>query len=71
MKRNVENLIKTNVIVDFITQNGLDECSFSKLCKISIKQLHLLLKSSGECGLSTVVKVAKVMNIDFVSLFNK
>lgn len=70
MKRIFKGLIKVKVIKDFMRKNGLDIKKLSQLSGVSVYIIRAILSGNSSAGLTHLLKIARVMGVNFVDLLN-
>lgn len=70
MKRIYKNLIKVDVIKKFMRKNGLDIKKLSQLSGVSLYMMRVILSGNSSAGLTHLLKIARVMGVNFVDLLN-
>ncbi len=70
MKRIFKGLIKVKVIKDFMRKNGLDIKKLSQLSGVSVYIIRAILSGNSNIGLLHLLKIARVMGVNFVDLLN-
>lgn len=70
MKRIFKGLIKVKVIKDFMRKNGLDIKKLSQLSGVSVYIIRAILSGNSNIGLLHLLKIARVMSVNFVDLLN-
>lgn len=67
----MENLIKTELITDYITKNKLTKTKFCKLCNISYSVYVKIMSNQYNFCIVSLFKIAKLLNIEVKDLCNK
>lgn len=70
MKRIYKNLIKVDVIKKFMRENGLGIKKLSQLSGVSLYMMRVILSGNSSAGLTHLLKIARVMGVNFVDLLN-
>lgn len=70
MKRIFKGLIKVKVIKNFMRKNGLDIKKLSQLSGVSVYIIRAILSGNSNIGLLHLLKIARVMSVNFVDLLN-
>lgn len=70
MKRIFKGLIKVKVIKDFMRENGLGIKKLSQLSGVSLYMMRVILSGNSSAGLTHLLKIARVMSVNFVDLLN-
>lgn len=70
MKRIFKGLIKVKVIKNFMRKNGLDIKKLSQLSGVSVYIIRAILSGNSNIGLLHLLKIARVMGVNFVDLLN-
>ena len=65
----MENLIKTELIENFMSEKKLSKVGFCKECKISVATLNKILRNNDNLRIIALFKIAKVMKINISDLF--
>ena len=65
----MENIIKTELIENYIKDNQLSKTKFCKICKICPSTLKKIFNNE-DVNLIALFKIARVMNIHIHQLFN-
>lgn len=63
------NLIKTELIENYIKQHDLSKNKFCKLCKISPSVLKKIMKTQRNFYIIALFKIAKIINLEVYQLF--
>lgn len=58
----MENLIRTDLIVNYMNENGLSKTQFCKLCKISVSTFNRILNGEN-IRLISLFRIAKTMKV--------
>lgn len=66
----MKDIIKTEIIENFIQENNISKTQFCKLCKINLKTLNKILSNNTDFGVIALFKIAKVMKIQVYQIFN-
>ena len=70
MKRIYKDLIKVDVIKKFMRENGLGIKKLSQLSGVSLYMMRVILSGNSSAGLTHLLKIARVMGVNFVDLLN-
>lgn len=70
MKRIFKGLIKVKVIKNFMRKNGLDIKKLSQLSGVSVYIIRAILSGNSNIGLLHLLKIARVMSVNFVDLLS-
>lgn len=70
MKRIFKGLIKVKVIKKFMRENGLDIKKLSQLSGVSVYIIRAILSGNSNIGLLHLLKIARVMSVNFVDILN-
>ena len=70
MKRIYKNLIKVDVIKKIMRENGLGIKKLSQLSGVSLYMMRVILSGNSSAGLTHLLKIARVMGVNFVDLLN-
>ena len=65
-----ENLIKIEIIKDYIGQNKLSKTKFAEMCKLSVNTLNKILNNQTNVYVIALFKIAKVLNMPVHLLCN-
>lgn len=67
----MENIIKTEVILEFMEKNNLSPTAFCKFCKISKSSYDKIMNNDLRVKIKTVLKIMVAMKIRLNQLVNK
>ena len=67
-RKTITGLVKIDLIKKFMKENKLSIKSFSKDCGIGIGSLRYILSDKCNFCFKNLIKIARVMNIDFRKL---
>ena len=59
----MNDLIRTELIENYISENGLSKTQFCKLCKISVSTLNRVLNGEN-VNLTSIFRIAKTMKVE-------
>lgn len=65
----MKDLIKTEIIESYITDNHISKTQFCKMCNISLSTLKKIFTNK-DIRLNALFKIAKVIGIKVYQLFN-
>ena len=65
----MNNLIKTELIENYLKENKLTKAQFCKICNISPSTFKRIM-SNGNFRINALFKVARVIEIKFYQIFN-
>lgn len=63
-------IIKVEIIKNYMINNNLSKKSVCKLCKISYETLQKILHNQYNFRVNAIFKVAKFLNVEVTELFN-
>ena len=66
----MKDLIKTEVIEQFLNENNLSKAKFCKMCNISATTLNKILSNNTNFNLIALFRIAKVLNLKVCQMFN-
>lgn len=66
----MKNIIKTELIENFVKKNNLSKCKFCKMCKISQSTLDKIMTNSENFRIIALFKIARVLKIQVFEMFN-
>lgn len=64
-------MINTELILDYMKDNGLSKAAFCRQCKISTGTLQKLLSGNYKINVIVLFKIARVLNIEISALILK
>ena len=67
----MKNIIKIELIENYIHTHNLTKKIFCVQCKIRIEELEKILTNNLDINILSLFKVAKILNIQLYELFNK
>lgn len=67
---NLQNVVNTQMIEDYITEKRLTKASFCRLCKIGTQTLDRML-SGKNFKINALFKVARALNVQVHKLLSK
>lgn len=67
----MENIIKTEVILEFMEKNNLSPTAFCRLCKISKSSYDKIMNNDLRVKIRTVLKIMVAMKIRLNQLVNQ
>ena len=67
---NMKNIIKTELIENFIKENNLSKSKFCKICKISQSTLNKIMTNSENLRIVALFKIARVLKIQVYQMLN-
>ena len=59
----MENIIKTEVILEFMEKNNLSPSAFCKFCKISKSSYDKIMHNNLQFRIKTILKIAIAMKV--------
>jgi len=66
----MEQLIKTELITEYIKNHNMGKNAFCKLCKISVGTLNKILSNSTNIRILALFKIARVLNMEICNFLN-
>ena len=66
----MKNIIKTELIIDYLKSNNLSKSKFCKLCKISYRTLNKILLGDTNFEVIALFRIAKMLGIQIHTIFN-
>ena len=63
------NDFNVKLILEYIKNNNLTNDEFCRICKISKKELNLVLKNNFNISSVVIAKIAKTLNIKLCEMF--
>ena len=66
----MKNIIKTELIENFVKENNLSKSMFCKMCKISQSTLNKIMTNSENFRIIALFKIARVLKIQVFEMFN-
>lgn len=65
----MKNLIKTEIIENYLQENNLSKTKFCKMCGISHSTFRKIMDNDSNSSLVALFKVVKVMKIHLYEIF--
>ena len=66
----MDNVIKTEIIENFLIEKKLSKSKFCKMCKITPVTLQKIIANKYNFRIGALFRMAKVMIIEFCEIFN-
>ena len=66
----MKNLIKTEIIENYMQKNNISKARFCKLCNISVSTLNKILCNNTNIELIALFRIAKVIDLQVYQMFN-
>ena len=70
LMKNIKNLVKTEMISNFIKENKLTKREFAAKCGINVWNLRKVLSGNSNFDVVHLFKIAKFMNVQICDLLN-
>ena len=67
----MKEIIKTDLILDFMKSKGWSKTKFCKTCKVTPLTFEKIINKNYHFGVRALFKIAKVMGIEVWELFNE
>lgn len=66
----MKDIIKVELIENFVKENNLSKIKFCNICKISLSTLNKIMANSDKFRIVALFKIAKVLKIQVYQMFN-